>query len=32
VGAGRNPQEWLQPGDVVVAAVEGIGEIRHPVV
>ena len=32
VGAGRNPQEWLQPGDVVVACVEGIGQIRHPVV
>jgi 2-keto-4-pentenoate hydratase/2-oxohepta-3-ene-1,7-dioic acid hydratase in catechol pathway len=32
VGAGRNPPEWLQPGDVVVACVEGIGEIRHPVV
>lgn len=32
VGAGRNPQEWLVPGDVVVAAVEGIGQIRHPVV
>jgi 2-keto-4-pentenoate hydratase/2-oxohepta-3-ene-1,7-dioic acid hydratase in catechol pathway len=32
VGAGRNPQEWLKPGDVVVAAVEKIGEIRHPVV
>lgn len=32
VGAGRMPQEWLWPGDVVVAAVEGIGTIRHPVV
>ena len=32
VGAGRNPQEWLWPGDVVVAAVEKIGQIRHPVV
>ena len=32
VGAGRNPQEWLKPGDVVVACVEGIGQIRHPVV
>jgi len=32
VGAGRNPQEWLQPGDVVVAGVERIGEIRHPVI
>ncbi len=32
VGAGRKPQEWLWPGDVVVACVEGIGMIRHPVV
>jgi 2-keto-4-pentenoate hydratase/2-oxohepta-3-ene-1,7-dioic acid hydratase in catechol pathway len=32
VGAGRSPQEWLWPGDVVVAGVERIGEIRHPVV
>jgi 2-keto-4-pentenoate hydratase/2-oxohepta-3-ene-1,7-dioic acid hydratase in catechol pathway len=32
VGAGRTPQEWLWPGDVVVAGVEGIGTIRHPVV
>lgn len=32
VGAGREPQEWLWPGDVVEAGVEGIGTIRHPVV
>lgn len=32
VGAGREPQEWLWPGDVVEATVEGIGTIRHPVV
>ena len=32
VGAGRDPQEWLWPGDVVVACVEGIGTLRHPVV
>jgi 2-keto-4-pentenoate hydratase/2-oxohepta-3-ene-1,7-dioic acid hydratase in catechol pathway len=32
VGAGRTPQEWLWPGDVVVATIEGIGTIRHPVV
>jgi len=32
VGAGRNPQEWLWPGDIVVASVEGIGTLRHPVV
>lgn len=32
VGAGRSPQEWLWPGDVIVAGVEAIGELRHPVV
>lgn len=32
VGAGRDPQEWLWPGDVVVACVQGIGTLRHPVV
>ncbi len=32
VGAGRKPQEWLWPGDVVECAVEGIGGLRHPVV
>lgn len=32
VGAGRTPQEWMWPGDVVEAAVQGIGTIRHPVV
>lgn len=32
VGAGRTPQEWLWPGDVVEAEVVGIGRLRHPVV
>ena len=32
VGAGRTPQEWLWPGDVVEACVEGIGLLRHPVI
>ncbi len=32
VGAGRDPQEFLWPGDVVECGVEGIGELRHPVV
>ena len=32
VGAGRTPQEWLKPGDVVLAGVEKLGELRHPVV
>jgi 2-keto-4-pentenoate hydratase/2-oxohepta-3-ene-1,7-dioic acid hydratase in catechol pathway len=32
VGAGRNPQEWLWPGDVVEATVQEIGSLRHPIV
>jgi 2-keto-4-pentenoate hydratase/2-oxohepta-3-ene-1,7-dioic acid hydratase in catechol pathway len=32
VGAGRNPQEFLWPGDIVEAEVSGIGRLRHPVV
>lgn len=32
VGAGRDPQEWLWPGDVIVASVEGIGTLRHSVI
>ena len=32
VGAGRTPQEWLWPGDVVEATVQKIGNLRHPVV
>lgn len=32
VGAGRDPQEWMWPGDTVEACVEGIGTIRHPVI
>ncbi|HEY8388001.1 MAG TPA: fumarylacetoacetate hydrolase family protein [Parasegetibacter sp.] len=31
VGAGRVPQEWLWPGDVVEATVEGIGTIINHV-
>jgi len=32
VGAGRSPQEWVWPGDVIDAEVECIGKLRHPVV
>jgi len=32
VGAGMDPQEWVWPGDVIVATVDGIGTLRHPVV
>ena len=31
VGAGRNPQEWLNDGDVIEATVEGIGTITNTV-
>jgi len=32
VGAGRTPQEWMLPGDVIEARVEKIGTLRNPVV
>lgn len=32
VGAGRNPQEWMWPGDVIECGVDGIGVLRNPVV
>lgn len=32
VGAGRDPQEWLWPGDVVCCGVARIGDLRNPVV
>lgn len=32
VGAGRTPQEWVWPGDVIEAELEKIGRLRHPVV
>lgn len=32
VGAGMDPQEWLWPGDTIVAELQGIGTLRHPVV
>ncbi len=32
VGAGRTPQEWMWPGDVIEGWVEGIGTLRNPVV
>ena len=31
VGAGRNPQEWLNDGDIIEATVEGIGTIVNTV-
>jgi 2-keto-4-pentenoate hydratase/2-oxohepta-3-ene-1,7-dioic acid hydratase in catechol pathway len=32
VGAALNPPQFLQPGDIVEATVEGIGTLRNPVV
>ena len=32
VGAGRKPQVFLKPGDVVEAWIDGIGLLRNPVV
>lgn len=32
VGAGREPPEWLRPGDVVRVEIEGLGAIENPVV
>jgi 2-keto-4-pentenoate hydratase/2-oxohepta-3-ene-1,7-dioic acid hydratase in catechol pathway len=32
VGAGRVPQEWMWPGDVIECGVEGIGALRNPVI
>ncbi|MBI1791737.1 MAG: fumarylacetoacetate hydrolase family protein [Acidobacteria bacterium] len=31
VGFARKPPRWLRPGDEVVVAVEGLGELRNPV-
>ena len=32
VGAGREPQEFMWPGDVLETTVEGIGTLRNPIV
>ena len=32
VGMARKPPRWLQPGDEVTIAIEGIGELTNPVV
>ncbi|CAJ0784073.1 fumarylacetoacetate hydrolase family protein [Ralstonia chuxiongensis] len=32
VGAGRSPQEWVWPGDIIEAQLEKVGELRNPVV
>ena len=32
VGFARTPPRYLQPGDEVIISIEGIGELRNPVV
>jgi 2-keto-4-pentenoate hydratase/2-oxohepta-3-ene-1,7-dioic acid hydratase in catechol pathway len=32
VGVARTPQRFLRPGEEVVVTVQGIGELRNPVV
>jgi 2,4-didehydro-3-deoxy-L-rhamnonate hydrolase len=32
VGLGRQPQRFLQPGDLLESHIEGIGEMRHTMV
>ena len=32
VGAGRDPQEFMWPGDVLETSIEGIGKIRNPII
>lgn len=32
VGAGREPQEWMWPGDVVESHIAGIGMLRNPII
>lgn len=32
VGLGRSPQRWLQPGETMVAKIEGLGTLINPVI
>jgi 2-keto-4-pentenoate hydratase/2-oxohepta-3-ene-1,7-dioic acid hydratase in catechol pathway len=32
VGLGRRPPRWLVPGEVLISRVQGVGELRNPVV
>jgi len=32
VGLGRTPRRWLQPGETVTIAIDGIGELTNPVI
>jgi 2-keto-4-pentenoate hydratase/2-oxohepta-3-ene-1,7-dioic acid hydratase in catechol pathway len=29
VGVARSPQRWLQPGEVLITEIEGLGSMRH---
>jgi len=31
VGLGRKPPEFLRPGQLLVSAIEGLGELRNPI-
>ncbi|HEY1810080.1 MAG TPA: fumarylacetoacetate hydrolase family protein, partial [Acidobacteriaceae bacterium] len=31
VGLGRTPKRWLQPGETMVAEIEGLGQLTNPV-
>ena len=32
VGFARKPPRWLKPGEEVIVRIEGIGELRNPVI
>lgn len=32
VGLGRTPKRWLKPGETMTVAIEGLGELRNPVI
>ena len=32
VGLGRRPPRWLVPGEVLISRIEGVGELRNPVI
>ena len=32
LASGRTPQRWLQPGEIMIAEVEGLGQLINPVV
>jgi 2-keto-4-pentenoate hydratase/2-oxohepta-3-ene-1,7-dioic acid hydratase in catechol pathway len=32
VGVGRNPPQFLQPGDVLISCIDGVGSLHNPMV